>query len=244
MDRTKYQLLEQLEQLCSQRLDGYWELLATAAGNQESVQQSLRGLETEDLKWGTPIVREPAMAGERVLALSVSNLNKVRQLYAEWQRMRENQEIDRHDAWLLNAWSQAERCLATEHYDAQAPSWSWREEFNLFPDNGRILSRRPLRESYLTAQDIYDALEQGAGILRALRTQTVKVEKAVFYHYANHIDSIDPYILALMIELSRKTNFDQGIWIKAFLKKIPQMEDALYLTPSVYCLLNPEWCVP
>lgn len=244
MDRAGHKLLEDLRHICSLRTERYWELLATAAGNTESMAKTICGLETQNLKIGAEISGPPVMAEERVLALSVSNPTKLHQLFSEWQSMHDQQQISRDDAWLIRAWGQAKRYFTVEQYDFQAPSWSWHEEFTPFSHNGRILSQRPLREKVLTAQDLCDAVENGAGVLRALRTQDVELDAQAFYYYSEQVGYLDSYHLALLIEISRRTNFNQDIWIKSFLSAIPTAAAPLDLTPAVYCLLNPSWCVP
>lgn len=244
MDRERYCLLDKLKRVSSQRYDGYWELLSTAAGHEPSVKKTLSGLVTQELRYGTPIAITPVMAEERVLALSVSHPTALRQLFDEWEELNSRGEITRDDAWLLRAWTQAKRCFTQDECDLTAQPWSWYEEFTLFSQNGRLLAQRPLREKYLTHQDIQAAISQGQGILRALRTQEVKIEQTTFFHYSNQIESLDPYTLALVIELSRKNDFDQNIWIKRFLQRIPNENRPLELTPAIYCLLNESWCVP
>ena len=245
MDRKRHNLLNDLKQMCSQRSDGYWELLSTAAGYEPSVKKTLAGLAIQELRDGTSIANTPVMAEERVLALSVSRPAAARKLFDELQNLYDQKEIDRGDAWLMRAWGQGERCFRQEdECDPMAEPWSWYDEFTPFSNNGRLLTRRPLREKYLTHQDIHAAISQSKEILRALRTQEVKIEEATFSHYSNEMESLDPYILALLIEFSRKNNFDQNIWIQRFLERIPKENHPLELTPSVYCLLNPTWCVP
>ncbi|AFY83042.1 hypothetical protein [Oscillatoria acuminata] len=245
MDRKRNSLLNDFKQICSQRSDGYWELLSTAADYEPSVKKTLAGLATQELRYGTSIANTPVMAEERVLALSVSQPAAVRKLFDEWQNLYDKEEITQGDAWLMRAWGQAKRYFSPEdECNPMDKPWSWYEEFTPFSQNGRLLTRRPLREKYLTNQDIQAAISQGPGILRALRTQQVKIEEATFFYYSNEIESLDPYILALLIEFSRKNNFDQNIWIENFLEIIFNKNNPLELTPSIYCLLNPTWCVP
>ena len=245
MKKKKNCLSDELKQVCSLRDDGSWELLSTAAGHEPSVKKTLSGLVTLDLLHCTPITVAPSVVRERVLALSVSHPAALGQLFDEWQDLYNQGRIARDDYWLLAAWQEAKECFTQENeLDLTAQPWSWYEEFTLFSQKGRLLTRRPLKEKYLTYQDIQAAISQGKGILRALRTQEVKIEEATFFHYSNQIESLDPYILAFLIEFSRKNNFDQNIWIKRFLERIPHEKEPLNLTPSVYCLLNSTWCVP
>jgi hypothetical protein len=72
MDRSKIVLLEQLKQACSQRIDKCWYLLATAAGNEEGIRVTLRGLEINELRLDTVIALPTLLVEDRVLALSVS----------------------------------------------------------------------------------------------------------------------------------------------------------------------------
>ena len=49
MDRSNNFLLEQLKQAYRQRTDGRWQLLATAAGHEESIGQILESLDVSEL---------------------------------------------------------------------------------------------------------------------------------------------------------------------------------------------------
>ena len=177
--------------------------------------------------------------------MSVSRPVALRRLFDEWQELYDRGKITRDDS-LLKPWLEAKMFFTQDEFDPTAQPWSWHEEFCLFPDKARLLARRPLKETHLTHQDIQAAISQGEGILRALRTQQVTIEESNFFYYSNDITSLVPYTLAMLIELSRRSNFDQNIWIERFLEiiPIPDYKRPLSLTPSIYCLLNPSWCVP
>jgi hypothetical protein len=107
-----------------------------------------------------------------------------------------------------------------------------------------LLGSRPLKDKVLTQKDIENAIGSGMFLLQTLRTQQVQIDESVFAHYADLIISIGPYVTALLIELSRRTNFDSRIWFERILEIFPTISDPLDLTLSTYALLNDQWVVP
>jgi hypothetical protein len=96
----------------------------------------------------------------------------------------------------------------------------------------------------LTLNDIRKVISYGGSFFRGLRNQEIQIEESIFDNFVDQIDSLDPYITAMLIELSRKTSFNQGKWIKKFLEIFPTISKPIQLTPSVYCLINSTWWVP
>ncbi len=107
-----------------------------------------------------------------------------------------------------------------------------------------MLGSRPLQEKVLTQKDIENAIGSGMSLLKTLRTQQVQIDESVFAHYADLIISTGAYPTALLIELSRRTNFDSRIWLERILEIFPTISGPLDLTLSTYALLNDQWVVP
>jgi hypothetical protein len=251
MDRSKIVLLEQLKQACSQRIDNCWHLLATAAGNEEGIRVTLRGLEINELRLDKFIAMPTILTEDRVLALSVSRPELLRNLLNQWEMEPRTGNPDVDAGCLETALTTARRCFTVVEIDPEAEPWSWEEELKNKPlkimyssEYIRLLGSRPLKDKVLTQKDIENAIGSGMFLLKTLRTQQVQIDESVFAHYADLISSTGPYVTALLIELSRRTNFDSRIWFERILEIFPTISDPLDLTLSTYALLNDQWVVP
>ena len=251
MDRSKSFLLEQLKQACSQRTNGRWELLATAAGNEESIRQTLRCLNVNELRLDTDIALPSNLVEDRVLALSVSRPELLRNLFNQWKMEPRTGDSYLDSGCLDIALKTACRCFTVVEIDPDAEPWSWEEQLKnehlkimWDPDYIRLLGSRPLNDKVLTQNDIENAIGSGMSVLKTLRTQKVQIDESVFAHYADLISSTGPYVTALLIELSRRTNFDSRIWFERILEVFPTISDPLDLTLSTYALLNDQWVMP
>ena len=252
MDRSKIVLLEQLKQACSQRIDNNWHLLATAAGNEEGIRVTLRGLEINELRLDTFIAMPSYLAEFRVLALSVSRPELLRNLLNLWEMEPPTGNPDDLGAGCLEtALTTGRRCFTVVEIDPEAEPWSWEEELKNQPlkiryscEYIRLLGSRPLKDKVLTQKDIENGINSGMSVLKTLRTQQVQIDESVFAHYADLIISVGPYVTALLIELSRRTNFDSRIWFERILEIFPTISDPLDLTLSTYALLNDQWVLP
>ncbi len=253
MDRSKNFLLEQLKQACSQRIDIRWELLATPAGVEQSISQTLRGLDVNELRMdtGSYIACSSSFVENRVIALSVSRPELLRNLLSQWEMEPRTGDPYLDAGFLDIALKTARRCFTVVEIDPEAEPWSWEEQLKnehlkimWAPDYIRLLGSRPLSNKVLTQKDIENAIDSGMSLIKTLRTQQVQIDESVFAHYADSIISTGPYVTALLIELSRRTNFDSRIWFERILEVFPTISDPLDLTLSTYALLNPSWCVP
>lgn len=251
MDRSNNFLLEQLKQASLQRTDGRWQLLATAAGHEESIRQTLENLDVNELRAGILRVLPPSLVGDTIMALSVSRPQLIGDLLSEWEKEPRTGDPCIDSGCLNAAINTGRRFLTVVKLDPDAEPWSWEEQLKNEPlkimwDSQYIqfLASRPLVEKTLTLENIENCIDSGKSLLETLRTQKVQIDESVFARYADLISSTDPYVIAMLIELSRRTNFDSRIWFERILEVFPTITDPLYLTLSTYALLNPTWCVP
>jgi len=251
MDRSNNFLLEQLKQACLQRTDGRWQLLATAAGHEESIRQTLENLDVNELRPGILRALPPSLIGDTIMALSVSQPQLIGDLLSEWEK--EPRTGDPYlDAGCLDiAIKTGRRFLTVVKLDPDAEPWNWEEQLKneplkimWDPEYIRFLASCPLVNKKLTLENIENCIEGGKNLLKTLRTQEVQIDESVFHRYADLIISTDPYAIAMLIELSRGTNFDSRIWFERMLEVFPTISYPLYLTLSTYALLNDQWVVP
>ncbi|WP_449417975.1 hypothetical protein [Phormidium nigroviride] len=245
MDRNTTFLLDQLKQACSQRVDGNWYLLATAAGNEEGIRRTLRGLDVNELRFDTSIALPTFLVMERVLALSVSRVDILHDLLNQWEMEPPTGDRDWAAGCLDTAIETARRCFTVVKIAPDAEPWLWDEHLKSTyrRETFSLLASRPLINKVLTKNDIENAISCGM-LLSTLRTQKVQIDESVFAHYADLISSTDPYVIAMLIELSRRTNFDSRIWFERILEIFPTISDPLDLTLSTYALLNDQWVMP
>ena len=251
MDRSKIVLLEQLKQACSQRIDNNWHLLATAAGNEEGIRVTLRGLDINELRLDTFIAMPTHLVEFRVLALSVSRPELLRNLLNQWEMEPRTGNPALDYGCLETALTTGRRCFTVLEIDPEAEPWSWEDQLKNKPlkimynsEYIRLLGSRPLKDKVLTQKNIESALRSGMPLLQTLRTQQVQIDESVFAHYADLIISTGAYPTALLIELSRRTNFDSRIWFERILEIFPTISDPLEVALSAYTLLNDQWVVP
>ena len=248
MDRSKSFLLEQLKQACSLRIDIRWELLATPAGVEQSICQTLRGLDVNELRMDTAsyIACSSSFVENRVIALSVSRPELLRNLFNQWEMEPRTGDPYLDAGFLDIALKTARRCFTVVEIDPEAEPWLWNEHLKstYMRETFSLLASRPLINKVLTQNDIENAISCGGMILSTLRTQQVQIDESVFAHYADLMGSTDPYVTAILIELSRRTNFDSRIWFERILEVFPTISDPLDLTLSTYALLNDQWVMP
>lgn len=100
-----------LQDILLQRTEGLWEFIATAAGNAEAVEKTLRGLSPQELERGPHgYADSPNIVSERVEALAAYNSRMLAELAQSW--------IDPHDIgnhswtdWWRIVWSTSLRHL-------------------------------------------------------------------------------------------------------------------------------------
>jgi hypothetical protein len=258
MDRSNNFLLEQLKQACWQRTDsrlertdGRWQLLATAAGHEESIRQTLESLDVNELRLDSIKALPASLVGDRIMALSVSRPQLIGDLLSEWEKEPRTGDPCIDAACLNAAINTGRRFLTVVKLDPDAEPWSWEEQLKNEPLKIRwdsqyiqFLASRPLVDKTLTLENMENCIEHGKALLETLRTQEVQIDEAVFHRYADLISSTDPYVIAMLIELSRRTNFDSRIWFERMLEVFPTISYPLYLTLSTYTLLNDQWVIP
>ena len=251
MDRSNNFLLEQLKQACRQRTDGRWQLLATAAGHEKSIRQILESLDVNELRLDTMKAVPASLVGDKIMALSVSRPQLLGDLLSQWEQEPRTGDLYVDAACLTAAINIGRSILTVVKLDPDAEPWSWEEQLKneplkimWDPEYIRFLASRPLVNKKLTLANMENCIERGKGLLKTLRTQEVQIDESVFHRYADLISSTDPYVIAMLIELSRGTNFDSRIWFERMLEVFPTISDPLYLTLSTYALLNEQWVVP
>jgi len=245
MDGSRHFLLEQqLRSCCKQRTEGYWTLLAAAAGDNRCIQQVYNTLAS--YTWQSNYPERIAYAEWRVFSISISRPNLLRELLAGWEREPDAKNFENPNnctSHIYLAGHTARILFKTQQFDPTAEPWS-SEEYGskkLVPDN---LINRPLKETVLILADIQKCVEVNGGALRALRTQAVEIDLTVFEHYSQLIDSTPCYALTLLIELSRKIDFRSDIWSENVLRVFPKIQDPIKLMYITGGLLNPQWKIP
>jgi len=251
MDRSNNFLLEQLKQACLQRTDGRWQLLATAAGHEESIGQILESLDVNELRLDTMKALPASLVGDKIMALCVSRPQLLGDLLSQWEQEPLTGDPYVDAGCLTAAINTGHRILTVVKLDPDAEPWSWEEQLKneplkimCNPEYIRFLASRPLVNKKLTRSNMENCIKGGKDLLKTLRTQEVQIDESVFHRYADLISSTDPYVIAMLIELSRGTNFDSRIWFERMLEVFPTISDALDLTLSTYALLNDQWVVP
>lgn len=248
MDGSRRYLLEQLKSCCKQRTDGSWALLAAAAGDDRCIQEvynTLVGYTWQYIPTG-PAPDSPMFAQWRVLAISISRADLLEELLARWEREPNTNNFENFDScseWIFLAARTAKNFFKTQQLNPTEEPWSWEEYASRLgvPDN---LINRPLKETILTLADIQKFGNVRGAAIKALRTQAVKIDREVFEHYSQSIDTTDCYVIALLIELSRKTEFPADIWIENVLRVFPKIQDPIKLMYITGGLLNPQWQIP
>ncbi len=248
MDGSRHFLLEQLKNSCKQRTDSNWSLLAAAAGDDRCIQEVYNTLASYTWQYvATYPEPEPiAYAEWRVFSLSISRTDLLRELLAAWEREPDAINFENSNNCtdhIYIAGHTARNFFKSQKLNPTAEPWSWKEYASkkLVPNN---LINRPLKETTLTLVDIQKSVAANGAALKALRTQPVKIESAVFEHYSQLIDSTPCYAMALLIELSRKTEFKVDIWIENVLNVFPKIQDPIKLMYITGSLLNPQWQIP
>lgn len=252
MDGNRNTLLEQLKSCCKQRTDGKWALLAAAAGDEPCIQQLYNTLANYNWQYRSTIHDESRyypldFAEWRVLSISISRPNLLRELLDGWERQPNAENFfadpDNCTDHIYMAGHTARNFFNPPQLNPTLEPWSW-EEYGSKKLVSKNLFNRPLKETVLTLADIQKSVAVGGNALRVLRTQEVKIEQKVFEHYSQSIDSTDYYVTALLIELSRKTEFKADIWIENVLRVFPKIQDPIDLLYITGGLLNPQWQIP
>lgn len=257
-----------LREMMSQRDDGYWELLATAAGCGESVEKTRSGLTAKALASepeGPAVGMHIVMY--RVEALAAHDVSELVSLSREWRRP---SEID-PDTWWSAAWYSSLRHLerrgAVVPSEAQVPwlirearaiwgnvdasSVSWRalagELKTRWCDLAEIraLAHRPLEEPSLDARDVEAAPRTMLRLLRGRGELLSQDARALLLEHARKSlvegrDDETSLLVDLAIELEPAFLGE----ISTFLvKKIPSLKNPREIIPLPYLALG-SWRMP
>jgi hypothetical protein len=202
----------------------------------------MEGLALPELKLASEKTVAPSVIRDRVEALSVSRADLVADLLTDLEGVPVDERERR--PFLFAAWSMCQAVSVRPEVDETAADWSWDEGLDMSIFALHALERRPLRDRSLGVRHLEAALARGGGLLRAARFQDVSIEAEVFDPWVDKIAYLAPWIVSMLVELSRKTSFDQQRWREAYLPILQRTEDPEDVIPAVYSLLNHHWWVP
>lgn len=237
MDRSNY-YLQSLIEVCRKRNDGYWELLATAANCQKSVEKSYLGVSVPELKKGSfsSFSVSPSFITKRIEALSVSNLELLRELRSKLSEVKnDNPAIDFAKKSLNKLFSMHEMSDFSK-------KWTLDNEINA--GYFRVLELCSLRyeSSFLGYDDCVNIIMNNPFLFKAFLFQSIEIETVFFDKYFLGEPVDDPFIDALIVKLSQNSGFDFLKWYPKYITMTTSSQDALSLTPVIYILLNKDWC--
>jgi hypothetical protein len=243
MDRSNNFILKIIEKARINKLEGYWELIATAAGDDKAIIKTLSCLDINELDKGamSSVTSAPSIVEKRLQALSVSRIDLLNQLWNDLKN--KNGEDPFGNPFLYMAKQTLKKIIFPQKTNDILEPWKWNDNLNIKPNKAVLLSLRPLLDKELTTKDFFNAIQNGGVILRALRFQNVILDNIDFSYWMKNISSNDPWILAIIIELSRKANIPIEKWIESYLPFYENVLDPLDVIPSIYTLISSEWCV-
>ena len=175
MDRSNNFLLEQLKQACLQRTDGRWQLLATAAGHEESIGQILESLDVNELRLDTMKALPASLVGDKIMALCVSRPQLLGDLLSQWEQEPLTGDPYVDAGCLTAAINTGHRILTVVKLDPDAEPWSWEEQLKneplkimCNPEYIRFLASRPLVNKKLTRSNMENCIKGGKDLLKTL----------------------------------------------------------------------------
>jgi hypothetical protein len=242
MGKHQYFLLTQLQNLWLDKSGVSWELIKVACGEDSSISNNFS--ELEKYTWNYVSHERSTFAVWRVVALSISRPDLLIDLISIWERQPHFDDLKYCTDWIYLA-----RLTAKDFFkdydvvDQNLKPWQWNDyaSRDIEPDE---LYRRPLINKKLSFEEINVQVQQSGSLLRTLRAQDVKIEESTFKYYASVIHSVSPTSIMLLIELSKKQDFDQNIWIDGLLSSIDKIKDPIDLLYIVAGLINEEWKCP
>ena len=150
----------QFESILKSRRDGFWGLLATAAGDDESVKATAASLTSRKLEEGPGTAGTPTLVENRIEALSVSHPEMIPQLAREWRRPRQLAKREVFDGTadlLIAAW----RC-ALRHLVAVGAAWVRELESDILAiEEERGVYHGPVPLANLTWREILSEIGRG-----------------------------------------------------------------------------------
>jgi hypothetical protein len=258
-------MIGQLREALSRRRDSYWELLATAAGDAESLQRTTIALSAESLASGPGMADAPSTVSARVEAFAAYSKTALAELAVQWPKPL---AIGDNPRWIA-AWTTALRHLKSLSVisvaEAAVPSiaseaaivWpentsnevSWHavvsqiQSHRLFYDDVRALAVRPLMESTLSTSEVLAAPWQALRLLRGrLGLQTVL--RDAFIERARKTQRDNSFEAALAVELSEGSSPGFIDELRAeVIRTLASIDDARRLIPLGYVLVG-DWRAP
>lgn len=239
MDRS-HNYVSKLKKLCRSRADGFWSLLAIAAGDMKSVELGFKAVSSQELEKAglSTISGSPSIVALRIEALSVQFPNDVIKLLDEYKKC-ENQ-----NDWIKYALYAIQKLQSKVEVDSKLPPWSWSDQINSQEESVMDLSMRPIIDERLSYEKFWFAVQNAPYLLKAIQYQNVEISSGVFEKILSAVSGLDPYYSGLIVELSRKSGFDQSKFAKIVINMYQNARDARDLIPLAYAVLNSSWHIP
>ena len=269
MDRSQRNVsLSTLRATLETRSDGYWELLATAAGAYGSVARTEESLSVEALRLGSHgQATAPSIVRERVEALAAWNPLALARLTVGWFEPRDIGD----DPWWTAAWSTALRHLKSlgplerDRFDVPSLAaevallwddgsprgFSWRQLVSpavtpLSFESARALASARMMETTLSKNDLITC---PLSMLRLLRGRANLLDISAIDHViarARSWQDQDPLESALALEVCQEASVEEDVidCIRMdVIEHVSAIRDPRHMLPFVYVLLG-EWKVP
>ena len=244
MDSTNSFALAVRDIAAGKRRNAGWEAIGVASGDPQALGRARAGLAVAELGRGalSDLSIAPSVVEARIEALSVFDRRFPGELLTELSAAdgdhRENPFLSR----ARDVAKAAVRPLPTVNH--AFPSWSWDDHVGATAWDARPLASRPMDFRQFDAKDIQRAAASGGGIFVALRTQATQFDPGCFEPLGTTLRTYDAWAMALVVELSRKSTFDQGAWEEPVLSLLRETDDASVAIPFVYPVLNRQWSLP
>lgn len=249
------------------RHDSYWELLATAAGVEESVEKTLRGLAGREIHQAHEgLAVAPSLIRERVESLAAWNPHALVDVIQDWLPPADI----KGNPWWIAAWETSLRHLKALHAITRSivnvPELS--EEVDLlWPHSreGRVAWRAVLKEAAspfipfnhlrrlslaeLEEQSLSKSDVEGAPprLFRLLRGKAFRLDasaRAIVASMALGCLDCDPFDAAIIVEIDKELSPEDSEHLQMTLaQRMSHVVDPRSLIPLFYVLVS-NWCVP
>jgi hypothetical protein len=260
-------MIDRLRQILSKRTRGYWGLIATAAGDAQSVQMTSASVSALSLARGSHgDAVAPSIVSESVEALAAYSPNLLVQITGDWLKPAAIYD----NPWWTAAWTAALRhlkvasaitlaevdvpVLASEvaivwsHTTSGEVSWhevvSDLRAHRVFYRDVRAMSLQPLGDLVLSASDVSTAPWPALRLLRGRIACLEIAAREALDVRAREWRNRSPMDAALAAELSAELSPSILDELRAdVLAAVPGIEDARLLIPFVYVLMG-GWRAP
>jgi len=229
--------LYDLNNLCQEKDDGSWELLATAAGSKKSTTKSMNAINFDELQKGmfSDLLVSRSFVEDRIDSLSVLYRPYLKTL---WEKIGGSSPSNEY---VETAQIKLNYIFKPDISPTSTDSWEWSENINILLEKARELKSKPIKNTFLSFEELYPAAEYGGASLYSLIGQNVHIDKEVFYKFLQNPDVLEGWSLAALIELAYERGISKETWLDFFVSEIRKTDDPLFLTPSIYSLLSEDW---